>query len=270
MIHGSVGAMQHSMAHQKIHLHSGGPQPEIRRPDRAQPPDHGAQIHDHAGKPARMGPAGDGGFARPVHSHFDHATGNTLFADRMRMENRAEFRGQAMDIRHEIRDIMGSVENGELTTEQQGGLDTQVQALLDLRAEFNILPGHEASVSDLSTKILDHFGVEPAPVEPPVDPEPMPPVSDVPEPGEIPADDDVVVAPPDDTEIVEPPADDVVVAPVEEPVDDVSEETDVVVEEPAPDTDAPDSETVAALVDQLAGVIVDAESLIEQLVDAVG
>ena len=306
MIHGSVGVMPPWMAHQKVQFHSSGSQPETQRTER--PQFHHGQGH---GRPERMHRTDGADFTGRKHHGggcLDQAACQTLFADRMRMDQRTEFRGQIMEIRHEVRHLMGSVEDGQLTTEQQTKFDGFVQDMIDLKEEFGIRRGHHANASDVGDRILNRFGVERAAVDCTCDGT----VGDSPDADAATPATETPDETPDMAETAETPAScgDSHAAMETCSVEAACEATGPVVETPAQapgvvdvdvaavtvtieetDTAAAtaevtaevtsvvaetgisggvSSEEVAKLVDQLASTIVDAEALIEELLKAIG
>jgi len=239
---------------------------------------------------------------------LDHGACQTLFADRMRMEQRAEFRGQIKEIRHEVRHLMGSVENGKLTAEQQTKFDGLVQDIVDLKEEFGIRRGHHANASDVGDRILNRFGVERAAVDCTCDgtvvdsPDPDAAASatetpDMAETAETPAScgdshaavetcsveaeceatGPVVETPAQATGVVDAEAVAITVT-VEEAdaaattteVTSIAATTTTATAEVTSVAGGVSSEEVAKLVDQLASTIIDAEALIEELVKAIG
>jgi len=200
--------------------------------------------------------AGFAGFANLAGSgccSFDRGTHAALFADRSRMEQRAEFRGQMHEIRHDIRDLMGTVEGGQLTTEQQETFDGYVQKIVDLREEYGIHSWRGANAEHVAERILNRFGVEPAPV--------------------CCCQHEETAAEPPAGEVAEPVSETTEVSAtteVAETDEAVTEATDEVAETAPEETKVIDAAALSALVDKLASTIVDAESLIDELAKAIG
>lgn len=308
MIHGSVDATPAWMSHHKVQFQSSASQTETQRAERSQfHHGHGRterpQFEHGHGRSERMQNIEGADFTGRKHHGggcLDHGACQTLFADRMRMEQRAEFRGQIKEIRHEVRHLMGSVENGQLTSEQQTKFDGLVQDMIDLKEEFGIRRGHHASASDVGDRILNRFGVDRAAVdctceEPVVDsPDagaatPTTETPDMAETTETPAscgdshagmetcsveaDCDapgpVAETPAQTTGVVDAGA--VAIAVTVEETDAAATTTEATnIAAAAGVSGGVSSEEVAKLVDQLASTIVDAEALIEELVKALG
>ncbi len=200
------------------------------------------------------------------HHRFGDVVGAAVFAHRIQMLQRAEFRAEMHEIRHDIRDFMDGVEGGQLTAEQQSTFDGYVQDIVDLRESFDFKNWHQTDAEMISARILDRFGIEAAPSEAAetTDPAPVDPnvaaqdvVETVSDP-KPPAGRETTVT----TENVPP----VVDTATTEVIPTV--ETEVV--EPTSTSDAFTQEELMAMADKLAGVIADASAMMDDLLEALG
>lgn len=164
MIHGSFGAMAPWMSHHKFSFPTDAAQRTDRPAERAPAEADVAWTARprHAGGPSFMG---GGSCGCRCHQSVDAA----LFADRVRMDQRVDFRHQMRDIRHDIRSLLGSVEDGQLTADQQAAFDGYVKSMIDLREEFGIRRWHAVDADAVGNRILAWFGLERAAPEPSVD-----------------------------------------------------------------------------------------------------
>ncbi len=222
------------------HEAHGSPNPE-------RPYDHGQGFRGHS----------DRGHAR---FRFGDVVGSAVFADRARMEQRAEFRTEMHDIRTGIRDLMGEVDGGVLTPQQQQTFDGFVKDIVELRESYHFKHWRSADADMISARILDRFEVEPAPSE----------AGETPDSGAVAQSSLWQQSTTEVAALAE-------VAP--ESVDTVSDqqpptgsaasvETDAVEPASTPDSDAKDELIVMA--ERLAGVIADASGLMDDLLEALG
>ncbi len=191
---------------------------------------------------------------------FGDVVSSAVFADRARMEQRAEFRGEMHDIRSGIRDLIGEVDGGVLTPEQQQTFDGFVKDIVELRDSYDFKHWRSADADVISARILDRFGIEPAPSE----------AGETPDSGAV-AQSSALQQSTTEVAALEEAA--------PESVDTVSDqqpstgsaasvETDAVEPTSTPDSDGEDELTVMA--ERLAGVIADASGLMDDLLEALG
>ena len=171
-MHGSIGAVAPGMIgqHHNSDFPRGRHQAETVSPNTTGPSDrvefgqanpeangsHRAHRHDDHDDSQRI--AGLRGNAR---QRFNDVVGAAVFAHRVHMEARAEIR----DLRIEIRGLMGEVDGGQLTPQQQETFDKLVGKIVDLRNANDSRGRRPADADEISARILKRFGVEAAPRE---------------------------------------------------------------------------------------------------------
>lgn len=211
---------------------------------------------------------------------FGDVVAAAVFAHRMQMEQRAEFRAEMHEIGHDIRDLMEEVEGGQLTAEQQVTFEGYVQDIVDLRESLDFKHWRLADADVISARILDRFEVEAAPSEAAeaTDPATVDPNSESQLlTGQV---DTLDTAVRDAVETVsdpKPPAGgDTAVTTEEIPpvVDTATTEVTAAVETevtgPTSPSDAFAQEEFAVMAERLAGVIADASALMDDLLEALG
>ena len=127
---------------------SGQESQSSQRPER--PSDNSQDYRGHCGRGHGRG-------------RFCDVVGSAVFADRLHTEKRAEFRTELREIRSEIRGLMKEVEGGQLTPEQQVKFDGFVDDIVELRDSHHIKGWRAADAEAIGTRILDRFGVASAP-----------------------------------------------------------------------------------------------------------
>ncbi len=284
MIQAFTGATPPGMARHHSHQVQGRQQAEVNSPEpirswgRVKLEVSGHKPHGSP-KPERpydqgQGPRGhcDRGHAR---FRFGDVVGSAVFADRARMEQRAEFRAEMHDIRTGFRDLMGEVDGGVLTPEQQQTFDGLVKDIVELRESYDFKHWRSADADVISARILDRFGVEPAPSEGGETPDPgaVAPSSASQQPAaEVAALEEAASESVDTVSNQQPP----ILAEDAAPMDEMPPatqsaapvETDAVEPTSTSDSDAKDELTVMA--ERLAGVIADASGLMDDLLEALG
>lgn len=160
MIHGSIGASSAWMAHQQVQRHQ---YPQAEAGDAFDGKAWGDDRCDGARQQRVASDCGVGYHIGHFRNGFSNFVGAAVFADRVNMEKRIEFRTEMSDIRSEIRSLMDGVEGGQLSTEQQGQFDELVGKIVDLRESYGFRSWRNADPEKIAARILDRFGVEPAP-----------------------------------------------------------------------------------------------------------
>jgi hypothetical protein len=212
---------------------------------------------------------------RHGHEKFGDVIGAAIFAHRQRMEQRAEFRAEMQDIRSGIHDLMGEVEGGVLSQEQQQQFDGFVQEIVELRESYDFRHWRTTDADLISARILHRFGVDPAPCGCP----------DVPH-GEAAAQTtDAGQTAVEENQGSEPAAGTVETEP-EHPVETI-EETEATIEEvsdmtetaaaaetgavdTAAETESDPNAELMAIAEKLASSIADASALMDDLLEALG
>jgi len=203
---------------------------------------------------------------------FGDVVGSAIFAHRQRMEQRAEFRAEMHEIRSGIRDLMGNVEGGVLSPEQQHKFDGFVQEIVDLRESYDFRNWRTTDADLISARILNRFDIDPAPCgcahTPNADA-----VAQLSEPAQIAVEQSGVADPSGETTSEQP------TSTVEENDASIDESIEMTVtanpaesgsvdpldaSEPTPD------EALIAMAEKLAGVIADASALMDDLLEALG
>ena len=179
-------------------------------------------------------------------ARFGDAVGSAVFADRARMQRHAEFRTEMHEIRSGVRDLMGKVEGGVLTPEQQQTFDGFVTEIVELRESYDFKHWRSTDADVISDRILHRFGVDPAPCgctetpDPNVAAQSLPVVETT-----IPTNEGISTS---ETSSVE--------------------QVDVVDSGSVSETET--NEELTAMAERLAGVIADASALMDELLEALG
>ena len=172
MIQAISGAIPPGMFQHDTHQIRERHQAEVSSPDPSR--SRGRVTFEESGHEPRNSPkaerTSDQGHESRVHrdrvhdrSRFGDVVGAAVFADRVRMEQHAEFRAKMNDVETAIRNLMGEADGGVLTAEQQQTFDGFVNDIVDLRDSHEFQHRRSAGADTISARILDRFGVEAAP-----------------------------------------------------------------------------------------------------------